>query len=216
MANFQLSAVKREKFGSSEAKKIKKSGKFPAVIQSKAENLNISLEKREFEIELKKGNIQTRVAEIEIDGKKIKAIVSRIELDPVSDQVIHVDFVNCQGEESLKAWPKVTFRNREKSPGIRRGGFLNVRARKIEVICENEAAIPETIEIDIAKMQVGDKIRSSQVKLPDGASYSAKSEFLIASITGRGKAEAEEAATASEAEGSEAATDAEKTEEKKD
>lgn len=191
MSSLQLKAEKREKLGSLEAKRLKKSGQIPAIVQSKAGNLNIALNKREFDVEFQKGNIQTRIIEIELDGKKIKAITNRVELDPVSDQIIHIDMMNCEDGALIKAWPKVKFLNREKSPGIKRGGFLNIRSRKIEVLCESETKIPEFIEIDIAKLQVGDKLRSSQIKLPEGVKFSKNAEFLIASVTGRGKAEEE-------------------------
>lgn len=187
MSILTLKAEKREKLGSLEAKRLKKSGKIPAVIQSKAENLNIIIDKREFDSHFQKGNIQTKIIEVEIAGKKIKTLTNRVELDPVSDQVIHVDMINCQELKTFKAWPKVNFLNREKSPGIKRGGFLNIRARKIEVLCDGEDKIPESINVDIAKMHVGDKIRSENVELPEGVRYSKKSSFLVASITGRGK-----------------------------
>ena len=73
MSSFQLKAEKREKLGSLEARRIKLAGKIPAVIYSKNGNINVSLDKREFEIEFSKGNIQTRIVEIELAGKKIKA-----------------------------------------------------------------------------------------------------------------------------------------------
>jgi large subunit ribosomal protein L25 len=199
MSSFQLKAQKREKLGSLEARRIKRAGKIPAVIHSKNGNLNISIDKREFDVEVKKGNIQARVAEIEVDGKKLKSIANIISCDPVSDQVIHVDFVNCTESDSVKAWPKLVFVGREKSPGIKRGGFLNIRARKVEVLCKNEAAIPLTIEIDISKVQVGQKIRAHSISLADGVKFSNKADFLIASITGRGKAEVETEAGAAAA-----------------
>lgn len=204
MSSLQLKAEKREKLGSLEAKRIRKSGKIPAVVHSKKGNLNITFDKKEFDVELYKGNLQTRVIEIELDGKKIKAITSRVELDPVCDQAIHVDLLDCSDSKKFKAWPKVAFSNREKSPGIRRGGFLNVRARKVEVLCASEALIPQTIEIDIAKLHVGDKIWSDAVTLPEGVEFSKRAKFLVASITGRGKSATEDAA----AEGAEGAAKA--------
>lgn len=212
MSSFQLKAQKREKLGSLEARRIKRAGKIPAVVHSKSGNLNISIDKREFDVEIKKGNIQARVAEIEVDGKKVKSIANIISCDPVSDQIIHVDFVNCADSTSLRAWPKLVFVGRDKSPGIKRGGFLNIRVRKIEVLCDSEAKIPLTIEVDISKVQVGEKIRAHNIKLSDGVKFSNKTDFLIASITGRGKAEveADAAAAAGAAAGAAGATDAAK------
>ena len=203
MSSFQLKAEKREKFGSLEARKIKKAGKLPAVIYSKNGNINVAFDKREFEIEFKKGNIQTRIVEIELAGKKIKAIAHKIELDPVSDTVIHVDFLNCDEARKIKAQTKINFSNQDKSAGLKKGGFLSIRMRKLEVICDSEDKIPQTIDFDITNLQVGQKVRAEQIKLPAGVKFAKKDNFLIASITGRGKMEEE--ATTTSAIGSEGA-----------
>ncbi len=205
MSSFQLKAEKREKLGSLEARKIKKAGRIPAVISSKKGNVNITLDKREFEIELNKGNIQTRVAEIEVDGKKFKAITHKIDLDPVSDTPIHIDLRDCSDSKQVKAQPKINFLNRDKSIGLKKGGFLSVRMRKVEVICDSVEKIPTEIDVDIADLQVGQKVRASKIKLPAGVKFAKKDDFLIASITGRGKAE-EETAVVAGAEGAAGAT----------
>lgn len=197
MSSLQLKAQKREKFGSLEAKRIKKAGNIPAVILSKKGNVDVALNAKDFEIELNKGNIQAKVIEIEVDGKKINSIVRNIDLDPVSDRVIHVEFLNLDDTDKVRAWPQVTFKNTDKSPGIKRGGFLNIRLRKVEVVCDDIAKIPESIEIDAASLKVGDKVRRDDVKLADGVSFANGRNFLFASITGRGKSEEETPAAAS-------------------
>lgn len=208
MSSFQLKAQERNKLGSLEARRIKKAGMIPAVIYSKEKNINISLNKREFETEFSKGNILSRVAEIEINGKKIKAIAHRVELDPVSDFPVHIDLIECVNNSKLKANPRINFTNQDKCLGLKKGGFLHIVARKAEVLCDSEKNLIETIDIDIARLQVGQKVRSSQIKLPSGVEFKNKTNFLIASITGRGKAEEEasaDAASATTAAGSPAA-----------
>lgn len=194
MSSFQLKAEKREKLGSLEARRIKKAGKIPAVIFSKNGNLNITLDKREFEQEFFKGSIQTRVAELELAGKKIKVITHKVELDPVSDQPIHVELLNCDESKTFKAQPKLVFVNQDKAPGLKKGGVLHIVLRKISVLCENANNIPEKIEVDAGTLQVGSKVRSQNLKLPAGVKLARKDNFLIASIIGRGKAEEEQAA----------------------
>lgn len=194
MVSFQIKAEKREKFGSSEARRIKKSGNTPAIILSKAGNLNITLNSKDFEVEFKKGNIQSKVIEIEIDGRKIKSIAKDIELDPVSDKIIHVDFINIEDGEKVRAWPKVEVLNSDKSPGIKKGGFLNKRLRKVEVICDNVDQIPESIQIDVAKLQVGGKIRKDDINPGEGIKFATSRNFLFLSITGRGKSASDDAA----------------------
>lgn len=196
MSSFQLQAQKREKLGSLEARRIKKSDRIPAVIYSKNGNINISFDKREFEIEFQKGNLQTRMVEISLDGKKIKAITHKIDLDPVSDTPIHIDLLNCDESKNFIAQPKIVFTNQDKSIGLKKGGFLHVVLRKAKVICEKSEQIPEIIEVDITRLQVGQKVRSDQIELPTGVKFAKKGAFLIASIIGRGKAEEEVAVVA--------------------
>ncbi len=189
MSSFQLKAEKREKLGSLEARRIKQAGKIPAVIYSSKGNVNISLDKREFEQEFFKGNIQTRIAEIEIAGKKIKAIARAVDLDPVSDQPIHVELLNCDESKVFKATSKINFINQDKAPGLKKGGFLHVVLRKVEILCDNANNIPNKIDIDAGFLQVGSKVRSQNLKLPAGVTLQRKDNFLIASIIGRGKAD---------------------------
>ncbi len=210
MSSFNLKAEKREKFGSLEANRIKKSGNIPAVILAKSGNKNITVNAREFDIEFRKGNIQSKVIEIEIDGKKVKSIVRNIDLDPVKDKIVHLEFLDLEDTKQIRAWPKVEIKGRDKSPGIKRGGFLNVRIRKVEVICEDIAKIPDVIEIDVAKLRVGDKIRKDDVNPGAGVKFATNRNFLLVSITGRGKSATEAGATAeggeeAAAEGGEAA-----------
>ena len=199
MSSFQLKAEKREKLGSLEARRIKKAGKIPAVIYSKNGNVNISLDKREFEQEFLKGNIQTRIAEIELAGKKIKVIARAVELDPVSDQPIHVELLNCDESKVFKATPKLNFVNQDRAPGLKKGGFLHIVLRKVEVLCDSANSIPNKIDIDASTLQVGSKVRSQNLKLPAGVTLARKDSFLIASIIGRGKADDEAAAGAAAA-----------------
>lgn len=191
-------AEKREKTGSAAAKKIKRSGYVPAVIYSDSGNVNLSLNGKEFEREYFKGKILASVIEIELEGKKTKVIAHKVELDPVSDRPIHIDFLNCETSKPLRAKPKLLFLNQEKAPGLKKGGFLHVVLRKVEVICENHTLIPQQIELDIGAMQVGHKIRANNIKLPTGTKLAKKSNFLIASIIGRGKAGEEQGATTAE------------------
>ena len=189
-----LKAEKREKLGSSQSRKIKRAGRIPAVIYSKNGNINLSLDGREFEQEYLKGITLTSVIDLELNGKKTKVIAHKIELDPVSDRPVHVDFLNCEDSKVLRAKPKLVFLNQEKSPGLKKGGFLHIVLRRIEVICESEKSIPSQIEIDVGSMQVGNKIRANNLKLPAQVKLAKKDNFLIASIIGRGKAEDEVAA----------------------
>ena len=190
----------RNEIGTSSAKKLKKQGLIPAVIYNKDGNINLSIDAYQFLFEYKKGNSTTTVLNLKIDdNKNYRAIPYKIELDPVSDAPIHIDFMLCNPNQSIIAQAKINFTNTDKSPGLKRGGFLHVVARKATLICEGENNIPTNIEADVGSLYVGSKFRSSQLKIPAGCKLEKKSNFLIASIIGRGKSEEDKSATATDA-----------------
>jgi large subunit ribosomal protein L25 len=187
-----LTAEKRENFGTAAARRIKKENKIPAIIYSKnSKNINLSLGVKEFEREYFKGIALSSVVELELEGKKIKVIAHKVEVDPVSDRPIHVDFFNCEDAKTIRAKPKLVFTNQDKSPGLKKGGFLHIVLRRVEVICEDEKSVLDKIEVDVSRLQVTQKIRASNLILPQGVKLAKKDDFLIASIIGRGKAEEE-------------------------
>lgn len=190
--NIKFNAETRLQFGGSAAKKIKRQGMVPAIIYGKdGNNIHISIDRKSVEQEYFKGNLQSIIAEINLDNKIIKVIAHKIELDPVSDAPIHIDFFNAESSK-IKAQVKVIFINKDKSIGLKRGGFLNIVKRKISVICDNGAKIPNIIEFDATNLRVGSKVRCSDIELPSGIALNLKSDSLIASITGRASKEDKE------------------------
>ena len=186
-------AEKREQLGTASARKIKKQGRIPAIIYNNKGNINLSLDVKEFEMHYFKGISLTSLIELELDGKKYKVIPHKVELDPVSDRPVHVDFLVCDKEKAIRVKPKLLFINQEKSPGLKKGGILHIVARRVEIVCEGENSIPQSIEVDIGSLHLGHKIRSHDLKLPKGCKLIRKNNFLIGSIIGRGKSEEEKA-----------------------
>lgn len=193
-----FNAEPRQKTGTLATKKLRRTSRIPAVIYSNetSGSINISVDVKQFEQEYFKGNLQTTIVEILLEGKTIKAISHKIELDPVTDRPIHIDFFNCN-QEYFKAQPKVTFTNTDKSPGLKRGGFLNVVKRKIKVICKAGTEVPAEVFYDISNLRVAQKVRALDLVLPEGVTLETKSEALIASITGRASKEDSATDTAS-------------------
>lgn len=200
--SFQAQA--REQLGSAATKKIKRAGNIPAIIYSKNGNINIAISTHDFEHEYFKGNLPTSIVEINLDKKKIKAIAHKIDLDPVSDRPVHVDFFNCEETQGIIAKPKLTFINKDKSPGIKKGGFLHINLRRVEVSCEKE--VPNEIIIEAGELHIGSKIRANDITLPKGVKFTKKGNFLIASITGRGKSEEKSTGAATDTAAAPAAT----------
>ena len=190
-----LKAEIREKLGTSEARRIKNRHQIPAVIyNSKAANTNIIIDRKEFENEYLKGTALSSVFSINLNGKEIKAVPTEIELHPTSDNVVHVNFVPCVSGKEIVAQTKLEFINRDKSPGIKKGGFLHIVARRVKLSCANEQVIPQLISVDVGSMHIGQKIRAKDINLPEGVSFFKKDNFLIGSIIGRGKSDDEKVA----------------------
>jgi len=193
--SISLKAENREQLGTLASRKIKRQGLIPAVIYSKKGNINLTLNSRDFEQQFEKGIVLTSVIDLEISGKKTRVIAHKVELDPVSDRPIHIDFMLCEENKPIRAKPKIKFTNQDKSPGLKKGGFLHVVARKLEVLCDGEKSIPETIDADVGSLHVGSKFRANNLSLPQGVKLLKKGNFLIASVIGRGKSEDEKTAT---------------------
>jgi large subunit ribosomal protein L25 len=186
MTSFNLKANLRKTLGSADSRRSRKSGQLPAVIYKKgSENLNIVVDSKDFEHQYLKGNVFTTVVEIELEGKKLQALARKIEFNPVTDKPEHVDFVQFEKKSLVKAQVKLNFINKDRSIGLKRGGFLHVVLRRVEVLCSPDS-IPQTIEIDTASLKVGSKVRSQDLQLPEGVKIAKKDNFIIASIIGRG------------------------------
>ena len=191
---FNLKAVLRNKIGSAESRRLRKAGQIPAIICNKNQkNFYIAINVKDFEQEYFKGNIFTTIITIDLDGKKLQVIPNKVDVNPLSDRPNHVDFVSVDQDNKdakIKAKTKLVFTNQDKSPGIKKGGFLHIVLRKINLLCDYDK-VPEKIEIDVGAMQVGNKIRALDLKLPQGTKLVEKGNFIIASVIGRGKAEEE-------------------------
>lgn len=201
MVNFlTLDGSIRKDLGSANTRRLRREGRTPAVIYGNGNNENVYLSvlKRDFDKEYLKTNIQLKPIELNIDGKKYKVLVYQIDLDPISDMPRHVDFINVEGKKELRVCIPVNFLGREKAPGIKKGGFLNILKRKIECFCTLEN-IPDSIDIDVSKMHIGTKIKINDITLPSNIKATNKSNFDICSITGRGKSIEEETAAAAAA-----------------
>lgn len=189
-------AENREKIGTAATRKLRKAGQIPVIIYSDKGNINLSINTREFEKEYNRSDIFTKVIELDVNGKKIKTIPHRIDLDPVSDRPSHIDFIDLHNTKTIKAKPKVIFSGQEKSPGIKKGGFLHVVKRRVSVLCKDESSIPTQIEANISSLHMSGKVYSTDITLPVGVRFNQKSKFLVASIIGRGKSETEESSAA--------------------
>lgn len=203
---YELQASKRDRVGKGSARALRREGKIPAVIYGdKQPPLSIAIDTKETFFKLHGGGFLTHLATIKLDGADLVVLPRDYQLDPVTDMLTHVDFIRVTETTKVKVEVPVHFHNQEASPGIGRGGSLNIATHDIELLV-SASAIPEHVDADLTGLDIGDAIHVSQIKLPAGATLVDHDDFVVASIAGM-IAETEEVAAAP-AEGEEAAAPA--------
>ncbi len=222
-----IDAEIRSGAGKSSVKKVISAGKIPSVIYGLGEDpINISLDKILVQKEINAGGFLTRIFSLNIDGKKNLAIPREVQFHPLSDQPIHVDFLRLAPDSKITLDIPTRFINEETSPGLKRGGVLNVNRRTVQLSCP-ASNIPEEIVFDLDGLEIGDTIRISSITLPDGVvPLITDRDFTVASVAaptvvkepeapveGEGEGEGEGETPAEEGgDSKEASKDAEKSE----
>ncbi|MEP9373934.1 50S ribosomal protein L25/general stress protein Ctc [Mesorhizobium sp. KR1-2] len=198
---YELKAEARERVGKGSAREIRRNGKIPAVIYGdKQPPLAITVSYKEIFYKIHGGGFMTTVATIDVDGQKIQVLPKDYQLDPVRDFPMHVDFLRVGKNTEVNVNVPVHFINEEKSPGIKRGGVLNIVRHEIELHCAANS-IPEFIEIDLTGLDINDSVHISAVKLPKGAKpVITDRDFTIATVAAPAGLKSEEGAAAAEGE----------------
>ena len=162
-----LKATKRSTKTTGQINKLRSEGIIPAVLYGgKKNNLNISLKKLHLQNIIKTETFMSRVFDLDIDGAPEKALPREIAYDPLSDEPIHIDFIRVVKGSKLTLEIPVRFINSEKSPGLKKGGVLNVVRRKVELKCPAEN-IPNEIIVDLENTEINTSLKISSVKLPE-------------------------------------------------
>lgn len=180
---YELKAEARERVGKGSARDVRRNGKVPAVIYGgKLPPVAIALSYKDVYMKIHGGGFLTTVATIDVNGEKIQVLPKDFQLDPVKDFPMHVDFLRIDRDSVVTVEVPVHFVNEEKSPGLKRGGVLNIVRHEIEFICPANA-IPEFITVDLDGTDLGDSIHISAVKLPEGVKPTiGDRDFTIATI----------------------------------
>ncbi|MDJ0934508.1 MAG: 50S ribosomal protein L25/general stress protein Ctc [Kiloniellales bacterium] len=199
-----LPAEPRERVGKGAARAVRRAGRVPAVIYGdRKDPLTISLDPRDVDRELHRPGFFATLFDVEVGGKKHRVLPRDVQLDPVSDRTVHVDFLRVAQDTEVTVNVPVNFTNDEESPGLKRGGVLNIVRHEIEFSCRADA-IPQQIEIDLTGLDIGDSVHISMIQLPDGVIPTITDrDFTIATVAAPSavKAEAaEEQAAAAEGE----------------
>ena len=193
-----LTVALRDRAGKGAARQSRREGFVPAVIYGdKQDPTLIKLQPVELMKQLRKTGFFTTLFDLKVGDKTERVLPRDVQFDPVSDKPIHADFLRVSATSTITVNVPVVFRNETASPGIKRGGVLNIVRHEIAFNCRVDS-IPHAIEIDLTGADIGDSIHISSVKLPDGAKPVIDRDFTVATI-GAPSAVKSEAAEAAEA-----------------
>jgi large subunit ribosomal protein L25 len=223
----ELKAWARARSGKGGARATRREGRIPGVLYGdKQQPENIALDYRAISQQLHTGHFQSTIFTLDVEGRKTRVIPRGVQLDPVRDFPIHVDFMRIGKDALVTVDVPVRFLNEAASPGLKRGGVLNIVRHEISVRCPADA-IPDHFDVDLTGLEIGDSVHISAITLPKGVRPTiTERNFTVATIVGRsaeepGPAAAAEAAAPAEgaaaapAEGAPAAAEKEKPKEEK-
>jgi large subunit ribosomal protein L25 len=202
-----LAAEPREGVGKGASRSLRRAGRVPGVIYGdKAPQEMISLEARELRRALQSARFFSTLCNLQVNGEAIRVLPREVQLHPVTDEPLHVDFVRVGRGATITVTVPVVFAHEDISRGIKRGGVLNIVRRELELLCPADS-IPGEIVVDLRDADIGDSLHISQVALPEGVrSAITDRDFTIATISAPTviRDEEEEAEAVAEAEAEEA------------
>ena len=178
-----LSAKKRETKTSGEISTLRLNGFVPGILYGgKEQNKKISLKKNSIKNLIDSENFFSAILNLDIDGEKEKVLPRDISFDPLSDEPIHIDFLRIVEGAKLALEIPVRFINSEKSPGLKKGGVLNIVRRTIELRCPTEN-IPSELVVDLNNTEIGTSIKISSIKLPENVVPTIQGrDFVVATV----------------------------------
>ena len=178
-----LKAIKRDNATSGSTNKLRASGFIPAILYGgKDPNQKISIEKKAIRDIINTDNFLSKVLELDIDGKKEKVLPRDVAYHVLSEEPIHIDFMRVVSGKKIILEIPVKFINHPDSPGLKRGGVLNIVRRSVELKCPAEN-IPNDITIDLAGTDIGTSLKISSVKLPESVVPTITDrDFVIATV----------------------------------
>ena len=182
-----ISADQRERVGKGSARAARRAGKVPAVIYGdKKDPLGITMEAREITKLIHQPGIFGRLLDVTVDGTKSTVLTRDIQFHPVTDVVMHMDFLRVSGSAKVAVGVPVEFINEDSCPALKIGGVLNVVRFEVELNCP-ATAIPEKVTVDLDGLKIGDSIHISAITLPDGVEPTITDrDFTVATLQSPG------------------------------
>jgi len=176
----------RARTGKGGAREARRQGFVPGVLYGgKLGPVAINLKRNEVDKALNSGSFLSHMVTITHKGKPQKVIPQDVQFHPVSDQPLHIDLYRVEEDQEIKVEVAVHFVGEEKSPGLKKGGTLNVVRHTVELLVP-AGDIPESLEADVSALEIGDNVKISDINVPDNAEPTITDrDFTIATIAGR-------------------------------
>ena len=170
--------------GKGPARALRRAGRVPAVVYGeRKEQEMVSLEARALRRQLANPHFFNTLCSLQVNGEAVRVLPRDVQLHPVTDDPIHADFVRVSAGATVEVEIPVVFVNEDTSPGLKRGGVLNIVRREVELVCPADA-IPGELTVDLAAFDIGDSVHISHVRLPEGARPTITDrDFTIATIS---------------------------------
>jgi large subunit ribosomal protein L25 len=187
----ELKAWARQRSGKGGARAARREGRIPGILYGdKKDPQTIAVDYTAISRQLHTGHFQSTIFTLNVDGTKTRVIPRDVQLDPVRDFPIHVDFLRLSKDALVTVEVPVRFLNEAASPGLKRGGVLNVVRHEIQVRCPSDA-IPDHFDVDLTGLEIGDAVHISAITLPEGVRpTTTERDFTVATIVGRSAEEA--------------------------
>ena len=178
-----IEAQPREPRGKGRARALRREGRVPAIVYGGGgEPLSVSLNYNVLERELGRRGFFARLYDLNVNGDVIRVLPRDVQVDPVTDAPLHIDFIRYVKGAALAVSVEVRFEGQEESEGLKRGGVLNIVRHEVELLCPLEA-IPEFLVADVSGFEIGDSIHISQIDLPEGVTPTITDrDFTVATI----------------------------------
>ena len=191
-----LPAESRDRAGKGASRALRREGRVPCVIYGdKKEPIQLHVEEKLLAKMLSTGHFMNSVVMVDVGGKANRTLPKDVQFHPVTSRPIHVDFLRIGAHSQVNVNVPVAFLNEEASPGLKRGGVLNVVRHDLELICD-AASIPDQIEIDLTGLDIGDSVHISAIDLPKGSKSAIEDrDFTIVTVVAPSAMKSEEGDT---------------------
>jgi large subunit ribosomal protein L25 len=212
-----LPAEARERAGKGASRALRREGRVPAVIYGgKEEPQMIHVEEKELVRQLMTGHFMNSIVQVEVGGESVRTLPKDVALHPVTDRPTHADFYRLSKDAKVDVSIPVVFVGEADSPGLVKGGVLNVVRHELELVCAADK-IPGEIEVSVAGKDVGDAVHISEVQLPEGSeSAITDRDFTIVTLVAPSALKQSEGDTTEEGDDAPAADEVEATAQKGD